>query len=284
MEFATILSYLESIFSESLHSPPSPPQVKKKTPFNVLLISPHPDDECLSSALALRLQQENSAQIFNAAVTLGSKKSRQKERLYELEKACEELNIKNFHLTSEYFGEDHSSDTQSWKSKESILEKLILEIQPRLIIAPHHQDGHPTHIKTSNLLLKVLQNSEDIRHQNLEFMIAWSEYWFPMKDPNILVSVSLDILIKQINALKKHEGEISRNPYHLRLPAWMMDNVRRGCEILAKPNQHHPISHIPFGVLYRLNQCKKGKIKTFQPDEPILTEEKDLSHLLTQFS
>jgi len=28
-------------------------------------------------------------------------------------------------------------------------------------------------------------------------------------------------------------GEVRRNPYHARLPAWMMDNVRRGAELWA---------------------------------------------------
>ena len=31
-----------------------------------------------------------------------------------------------------------------------------------------------------------------------------------------------------VAALSLHAGEVARNAYYLRLPAWMMDNVRRG--------------------------------------------------------
>ena len=34
-------------------------------------------------------------------------------------------------------------------------------------------------------------------------------------------------------ALSLHVGEVARNPYHLRLPAWMIDNVRRGAELVG---------------------------------------------------
>ena len=42
----------------------------------VLICSPHPDDEVLTGALALRLSQEESATIYNLAVTLGSDPAR----------------------------------------------------------------------------------------------------------------------------------------------------------------------------------------------------------------
>jgi len=31
-------------------------------------------------------------------------------------------------------------------------------------------------------------------------------------------------------ATAMHAGEVSRQPYHLRLPAWLMDSARRGAE------------------------------------------------------
>jgi hypothetical protein len=31
-------------------------------------------------------------------------------------------------------------------------------------------------------------------------------------------------------ATAMHEGEVSRQPYHLTLPAWLMDSARRGAE------------------------------------------------------
>ena len=52
----------------------------------------------------------------------------------------------------------------------------------------------------------------------------------PMESPNLMVEISASELGDLITALTFHVGEVKRNPYHLSLPAWMMDNVRRGGE------------------------------------------------------
>ena len=46
-----------------------------------LILSPHPDDECVIGGLALRLMRESGVRIVNVAVTLGSNRERQAERL-----------------------------------------------------------------------------------------------------------------------------------------------------------------------------------------------------------
>jgi hypothetical protein len=57
----------------------------------VLLFSPHPDDECLTGALPLRLLRELQCNVINVAVTLGSRQERRQERWQELKNACEYL-------------------------------------------------------------------------------------------------------------------------------------------------------------------------------------------------
>src|SRR5262245_22714594 len=58
---------------------------------NVLIFSPHPDDECIIGALPLRLLREAKMRVINVAVTQGSKRERQAGRLAELQKACDFL-------------------------------------------------------------------------------------------------------------------------------------------------------------------------------------------------
>src|SRR6267154_5506349 len=53
-----------------------------------LFFSPHPDDECISGGIALRLMREAHMNVINVAVTQGSKKERHAERYRELENAC----------------------------------------------------------------------------------------------------------------------------------------------------------------------------------------------------
>ena len=46
-----------------------------------LFFAPHPDDECIVGGMAVRLMRQARMNLINVAVTLGSKKERQQERL-----------------------------------------------------------------------------------------------------------------------------------------------------------------------------------------------------------
>ena len=254
MEFTKILKPLTTFFR------PSYLTSKNAVPITIMILSPHPDDECITGSLALRLLHENNAHIINVAVTLGSNKERQDERKKELLEACELLEIENLILN------------ENWNKKKKELKSLIQKYQPDLIIAPHLKDLHPTHVKTGKLCKEVLTS---LKKQSV--LVAWSEFWGQMARPNLLVEVPQEIIQLQMMALEKHAGEISRNPYHLRLPAWMMDNVRRGVELIKGAEKN--ASLIAFGVLYQLQICKDGKFSTPKLSHHILFSETDLGQM-----
>lgn len=254
MDFTPYLRSLSKYFSSA--------KLKKKSssPLTVFILSPHPDDECITGSLALRLMHENGARVVNIAVTLGSKEERKKARMEELREACDLLEFELEHLS------------EDWKKKSKELKSLIQKYAPDLIIAPHLKDHHPTHIKTGELLQNIARSLK-----KESFLIAWSEFWAPMTKPNLLVEVPMEIVNFQMQALEKHKGEIERNPYHLRLPAWMMDNVRRGSEIVAGKGETS--SPMCFGVLYQLQRLKQGKISTLKLIDPFLDNKKDLGQI-----
>ncbi len=255
-EFTQLIQTLSSYFSAH-------PLIEKPSlPFTILILSPHPDDECITGSLPLRLMHENNAHIINVAVTLGSKKDRQKARRKELESACEVL---DFEL--DILSED-------WTKKAQELKALIQKYQPHLILAPHLKDHHPTHIKTAKLLQKVLKMTK------VTTLVAWTEFWGIMEKPNCLIEVPSEIVELQMEALAKHTGEIKRNPYHLRLPAWMMDNVRRGGEIIL--NVGGEVPQMPFGVIYHLQVFKNAKFVNAKLPTPFLSSLADLGQIFNE--
>jgi LmbE family N-acetylglucosaminyl deacetylase len=257
----------EMDFTSYLHSInqflPSQTLIQKPSlPFVVMIVSPHPDDECITSSLALRLMHENNAQVINVAVTLGSNKNRQKSRLKELSAACKFLEFE-LDLLSE-----------DWKLKLKELRSLIAKYRPQLILAPHLKDHHPTHIRTGKLLQQALKTSK------LKTLVAWTEFWAPIEKPNCLVDVPPEIILIQMQGLCFHEGEILRNPYHLRLPAWMMDNVRRGGEII-----NHPGSDVPtaaFGVLYKIEIFKNDRFTKVDLPTNFLSSFADIGQIFNE--
>src|SRR5580698_4839373 len=64
------------------------PDIAANAP-KALIFSPHPDDEVIIGGLALRLLREAKWNVINIAVTQGSKKERQAERLAELKACCD---------------------------------------------------------------------------------------------------------------------------------------------------------------------------------------------------
>lgn len=254
MEFTKVLKGFSSLFAASSLTE------KKTSPLSVMILSPHPDDESIVGSLALRLSMENNCHIINVAVTLGSNKERRPERVKELNAACKLLQMECLHLN------------ENWKTKEKELKGLIQKYRPDLIIAPHVKDFHPTHIKTGKLCKKVLLS---MKKQTI--LVAWSEFWNPMTKPNLLIEVPVEIVELQMKALAKHVGEISRNPYHLRLPAWMMDNVRRGSELIG--GKGSDANRMAFGVLYKLELIKNGKWSTPKLEQHSLSAQNDLGQI-----
>jgi hypothetical protein len=82
-----------------------------------------------------------------------------------------------------------------------------------------------------------------------------------MTDPNAMVELGNEDLADMIAATTFHVGEVARNPYHLLLPAWMMDNVRRGTEIVGGQGGAAP--DFTFAALYRLRKWNNGQARKY---------------------
>jgi hypothetical protein len=93
--------------------------------------------------------------------------------------------------------------------------------------------------------------------REFECYLVESEFWGAMTDPNLMVEMSAEDLGDMMTATSFHVGEVNRNPYHLLLPAWMMDNVRRGAEVALGQGGAAP--DFTFAALYRLRKWRDGQ-------------------------
>jgi LmbE family N-acetylglucosaminyl deacetylase len=224
-----------------------------------LIFSPHPDDECIVGALPLRLRREPRMNVINVAVTLGSKQSRRRERRRELERACACLGF-NLILSApngleQITPESRKANRRLWNRSVEIIADIIARENPRIIFAPHEHDGHPTHIGTHFLVLDALA----AQPRRFECRVIETEFWRPMENPNLMVESGARDVGALMTALTFHAGEVRRNPYHLLLPAWMQDNVRRGAELVGGQGGKAP--NFSFATLYRQRRWSRGKLK-----------------------
>ena len=235
---------------------PTPISISKDAPV-VLILSPHPDDECIIGGLPLRLMKEGGVRIINVAVTLGSNHQRKQERLTELSKACEWIGFE-LELTAEngldpIRPETPKNDPVHWNKCVDVLTRIFSKYSPMTIFVPHSKDWNQTHLGVHLLAISALKNSSEFSPWIIE-----TEYWGQMPEPNLMVENTADEVAELIGALSHHRGELERNPFHLRLPAWMQDNVRRGSEVVG--GQGGQACAFDFATLYRVNRWQKDRL------------------------
>ncbi len=231
---------------------PAPrPQIGPDAP-KALFFAPHPDDECIVGGVALRLFREARMNVVDVAVTLGSKTERQAGRLQELKDACQYLGYGL--VTTAPSGlerinpKTRQRDPKHWSECVQMIQGVLEEHRPKVVLCPHEQDWNSTHIGTHYLVTDALKQMPPA----FECYLVETEFWGAMSDPNVMVEISAEDLGDLIAATTFHVGEVARNPYHLLLPAWMMDNVRRGAEVAGGQGGAAP--DFPFAALYRLRK------------------------------
>ena len=227
-----------------------------------LIFSPHPDDEVIIGGLPLRLLREMRMNVINVAVTQGSNKARQAERWKELDGCCNYIGfnlqqlgdrgLEGINLTGRL------ENRQRWNSSVDQIVAVLTRYQPRIIFFPHDDDWNSTHIGTHHLVMDALSRMD----KGFSCYAVETEFWGAMDSPNLMVESSEEDVADLISALSFHVGEVRRNPYHLRMAAWMMDNVRRGGELVGGQGGAAP--DFVFATLYRLSKWDGGKLQDVQ--------------------
>lgn len=206
------------------------------------IVAPHPDDECITGLLALRLQRECGFGVAVAPATLGSSRPRRAARREELRAACAALGW------IPWFG---AAMAECPQEKVGRLAARWKADRPDIVFLPHALDNHPTHRAAHRWGVAAMDAAGGA------FRAVETEYWHPLLHPNLMVSAPPSDLRDLMSALSLHKGEVARNDYAARLPDWMSDNVRRGAELVGGPGAEAP--RMAHATLYRARVRDGGR-------------------------
>ena len=224
-----------------------------------LIFSPHPDDECIIGGLPLRLMRESGVRVVNVAVTLGSNKERQQARLGELKDACDWIGFELQETAPDGLERitpsARENEPDHWASSVQTIAGILAERTPQSIFIPHDADWNGTHLGVHQLVLDALASLPS----DFSTILVENEFWGQMQSPNLMVESSETDVADLLAALSHHVGEVRRNPYHLRMPAWLQDNVRLGAELVGGQGGDAP--SFDFATLYRISLWKDGTLK-----------------------
>jgi N-acetylglucosamine malate deacetylase 1 len=253
------------------------PQITADAP-KVLFFAPHPDDETIQGGLALRLLREAKWNVVDVAVTQGSKKERQAERLTELQAACDYLGFGLVQTApnglEKVSSKTRENDKALWTQMVKIIANILAEHNPKVIFFPHDQDWNGTHIGVHYLVMDALHSLP-----NFNCFCVETEFWGQNDAPNLMVEYSAQDAADLMAATSFHVGEVRRNPYHVLMPAWMMDNVRRGAELVGGQGGAAP--QFTFAQLYRVRKWSDGKLENFYESGRNLAKEQNAGELFS---
>lgn len=258
---------------------------KLQPPARVVFCAPHPDDESLSGALALRLRLDSGASVTNVAITLGSDASQRARRLRELESACRALGFKLVVAGEEDVetsaqaakpaacGFDHvnlkgKQDSQAWAAKIDGLRRIFDREEPDIVFMPHAEDFNTTHVGTHHLVIDALGGHLE-RTGRAPVMVIETEFWHQIERPNLMVGLTPETVAMQLVAIAEHGDEMRRNPYHLLHPCRLMDNVRRGSEVVC--GEGAAAQRIVFAELYCVREMRGTELADASPGGHVLS-------------
>ena len=227
-----------------------------------MILAPHPDDESIMWWLPWGLREECGFQVGGVPVTLGRREDRRAARAKELRAACRAL---GFRLRIPMA---IPAGVASTKELIAVLDDL----RPAVVFVPHAKDGHATHRASHWLGVTAM----DVARQK-SFHVVETEYWHPLERPNLMVAASPAQLKTLRRALACHEGEVARNDYAARLPAWMSDNVRRGAELVGGAGAAAP--DMAYATLYRARIRAGGKWRMPFKNGRLIESSEDLGAL-----
>jgi len=255
---------------------PKRPTLPANAP-KALIFAPHPDDEVIIGGLPLRLMRELKINVINVAVTQGSNKARQAERWKELSACCDYI---GFGLIQTREGglegvnlKTRAENPDEWKKSVERIAAILREHQPQVIFFSHDRDWNSSHIGTHHLVMDALRSLD----RGFNCIAVETEFWGAMDHPNLMVESSEEQVADLIAALSFHVGEVRRNPYHVRVPAWLMDNVRRGGELVGGQGGAAP--DFTFATLYRLRRWREGRLENILEKGKFVGKGDDLTGL-----
>ena len=182
----------------------------------IMVVSPHPDDSSINiGGTIAKLTSENEVHVF--VMTTGHRaviegKSSPEERMLvrerESEKDCSLLKCVP-HFCRLKFYEDMTKVEEDVK----VMVEEIRVLKPDIIMLPHKDDDHPTHVASRDIVIKALEDSElNGRHVELwNYESVWS--LFNTKKFNTIVPLSEEEMERKMEAIKCHSSQLERTRF-----------------------------------------------------------------------
>lgn len=183
---------------------------------NVLVISPHPDDDVIGCGGTIIKHRKLGQRVTTLYLHNGNRGNRQRirdnslisKRKREVQNAAQILGVEKLI----FWGYADGKLTISRPIIEA-MKTLILQVKPEIFYLPSLLDDHPDHFMTNKLFLttyRKLQKEKKDYDIDSTKIFAY-EVWTPIY-PNRLVDIT-EVMPQKRQALEQHQTQLRSRPY-----------------------------------------------------------------------
>jgi len=140
---------------------------------NVLIFSPHPDDETIGAGGYIINSIKKGANVRIVLVTDGNKHGLKDRRYEEFKKSTSLLGVDENNLIFLNY-QDGKLDQVDQEKLTSLFQKKITDFNPKFIIYPNPLDKHKDHSITGNIVKKILEGKKEI--VSYQYLVHYHDY------------------------------------------------------------------------------------------------------------
>ncbi|MDE3086837.1 MAG: PIG-L family deacetylase [Acidobacteriota bacterium] len=181
----------------------------------VVHLAPHADDECIGAPATLMALRDHGWRVVNVTCSLGRPDEADRRRA-EVTEACRRARFESLVLDPPLG--DPLSGAEVGPSTRALADRLapvLVELDPRILVAPSPHDRHRGHEVVGRAALTLgagLGDGDGDRAVGGRRLWLWG-LWADLPLPTAALGFAEDRLDEVLDALAAHAGELDRNDY-----------------------------------------------------------------------
>ncbi len=182
---------------------------------NILVISPHPDDDVLAAGGSMAAASEEGKGVFSVYLTDGRRSPKkgpeETDDMMALRRTKEAIAaLRAIGATGGFFLKGRREELEKGGERmEGELIKILKLIRPEEVLLPAPYERHPTHQRCSLLSLKSLRLVPGQKIRLLGYSL-WGSFWGAEKR---VVRDITPFIQKKIQAIRAHRSQIASKNY-----------------------------------------------------------------------
>ena len=183
---------------------------------NIVVISPHPDDDAIAAGGAIRLHADHNEPVFTIYLTTGANTpaaGRRSTATITSQRQEESVMAMKILGTSAGFFLHYESGEIIKTTIEDVAQDIfaiLMVVKPKRIYLPSPFESHLTHLAATSRTLEALRRVPDLTPEMRGYSV-WSEI-FATPDELETIDIS-EVIDAKKRAMRTHESEIKFKPY-----------------------------------------------------------------------